>query len=117
METSTEFGVAPAAAEGLYEMADLFPKHTGLPFVVWISYRYGVRHDFRVKVSPGPKALASEMTAVAMRPQVQVVEGKMKASDLTLLTNWIDLNHDVILKYWDPRGFGTRVDHQAPDAG
>jgi hypothetical protein len=101
METSTEFVVAPAAAEGFYEMANLFPKHTGLPFVVWISYKYGVRHDVRVKVSPGPKALASEITAVAIRPQVHVVEGKMKASDLALLTKWIDLNHDVILRYWE----------------
>jgi hypothetical protein len=100
MKTFTEF-VAPPVTEGLYEMANLFPKHTGLPFVVWISYKYGVRHDVRVKVSPGPKALPSEMIAVALRPQVHVVEGTLKASDLALLTKWIDLNHDVIMKYWE----------------
>jgi len=100
MKTFTEFVAAPAT-EGLYEMANLFPKHTGLPFVVWISYKAGVQHDVRVKVSPGPKALPSQMTAVAVRPQVHVVEGKMKAVDLALLTKWIDLNHDVILKYWE----------------
>jgi hypothetical protein len=100
MKTITE-SVAPPVTEGLYEMANLFPKHTGLPFVVWISYKYGVQHDVRVKVSPGPKALPSEMTAVGIRPRVHVVEGKMKASDLALLAKWIDLNHDVILKYWE----------------
>ena len=31
--------------EAPFEMANLFPKHTGLPFVVWISYRGGARHD------------------------------------------------------------------------
>jgi len=100
MKTFTEIVAAPAT-EGLYEMANLFPKHTGLPFVVWISYKYGVQHDVRVKVSPGPKALPSQMISVALRPEVRVVEGKMKGSDLALLTKWIDLNHDVILKYWE----------------
>jgi hypothetical protein len=100
MKTFTESVVAPAT-EGLYEMANLFPRHTGLPFVVWISYKAGVQHDVRVKVSPGPKALPSEMTAVAIRPRVHVVEGKMKGSDLALLTKWIDQNYDVILKYWE----------------
>ena len=79
----------------------LFSKHTGLPFVVWISYRGGARHDVRVKVSPGPKTLPSEMVSVAIRPSVRVVERQMSASDLALLTKWVTLNHDVLLKYWD----------------
>ena len=80
---------------------DLFSNHTGLPFVVWISYRGGAQHDVRVKVSPGPKALPSSMVSVAIRPEVRVVEGKMTASDLTLLARWIELNRGVLLKYWD----------------
>ena len=88
-------------SEALYEMANLFPKHTGLPFIVWISYRGGAQHDVRVKVSHGPKVLPSEMTSVAVRPHVRVVEGKMNATDLASLTKWIELNHDVLLKYWE----------------
>ncbi len=88
-------------SEALFEMANLFSKHTGLPFVVWISYRGGAQHDVRVKVSPGPKALPSEMVSVAIRPTVHVVEGRMNAGDLALLTKWIELNYDVLLKYWD----------------
>jgi hypothetical protein len=30
-------------------MANLGEKHTGLPFVVWISVRGGARHDVRLK--------------------------------------------------------------------
>ncbi len=59
-------------SEALFEMANLFPKHTGLPFVVWISYKGGAQHDVRVKVSPGPKALASQMASIAIRPNVGV---------------------------------------------
>ncbi len=88
-------------SEALFEMANLFSKHTGLPFVVWISYRGGAQHDVRVKVSHGPKALPSEMVSVAIRPSVRVVGGKMSASDLALLAKWVELNHDVLVKYWD----------------
>jgi hypothetical protein len=84
-----------------FEMANLFPKHTGLPFVVWISYKGGAQHDICVKVSPGPKALPSETVAVAIRPHVRLVEGQIDAAGLRLLTKWIDLNRDVLVKYWD----------------
>jgi ubiquinone biosynthesis protein UbiJ len=88
-------------SEALYEMANLFPKHTGLPFVVWMSNKGGAQHDVRVKVSHGPKVLPSEMVSVAIRPHVHVVEGKMSASDLAMLAKWIELNQDVLLKYWE----------------
>src|SRR6266571_6032510 len=88
-------------SEGLFEMANLFSKHTGLPFVVWISYKGGAQHDVRVKVSPGPKVFPSQMVSVAVRPYVHVVEGKMSASDLAGLTKWIELNRDVLVKYWE----------------
>jgi hypothetical protein len=88
-------------SEDQFLMANLFPKHTGLPFVVWISYRGNAQHDVRVKVSPSPKAIASEMAAVALRPEVRVVEGSLSGGDLALLKQWISLNHDVILSYWN----------------
>ena len=87
--------------EDFFEMANLFPKHTGLPFVVWISYKGGAQHDIRVKVSQGPKALPSEMASVAIRPDIRVAEGSVNASDLALLTQWVELNRDVLLRYWE----------------
>jgi hypothetical protein len=84
-----------------FDMANLFPKHTGLPFVVWISYRGGARHDIRVKVSPGTKAFPLEMTSVAIRPEIRVVEGSLSGGDLALLSKWIELNRDVLLRYWE----------------
>ena len=87
--------------EGLFEMANLSPKRTGLPFVVWISPKAGAPHDVRVKVSNGPKVHPADLISVAIRPDVHVVSGSMSAHDLALLEKWIELNRDVIVKYWD----------------
>ena len=96
-----EHGPNRADSEGLFEMANLFSKHTGLPFVVWMFYKGGAQHDVRVKVSRGPKVQPSEMVSVAIRPDIRVVEGHMSASDLALLSRWIQLNYDTLLKYWE----------------
>jgi hypothetical protein len=88
-------------SDDFFEMANLFSKHTGLPFVVWISYKGGAQHDVRVKVSPGPKALPSEMASVAIRPEIRLVQGEMSPSDLALLSRWIEMNRDTLVKYWE----------------
>jgi len=82
-------------------MANLRPERTGLPFVVFISQKGGARHDVRVKVAHGAKVRPSEMVTVAIRPSVRVVRGKLDPPDLALLTRWIDLNHTVLIQYWD----------------
>ena len=76
-------------------------KKTGLPFVVWISPRGSARHDVQVGVALGSKAGKSELVSVAIRPDVRVVKGKMGGSELTYLRRWVDLNRDVIVKFWD----------------
>lgn len=87
--------------EAPFEMANLFPKHTGLPFVVWISVRGGARHDVRVKVSANAKAIPDEMTTVGIRPEVQVIEGAMDAKSFDQLKAWIELNRATLLSYWE----------------
>ncbi|HTX33683.1 MAG TPA: hypothetical protein VME43_01630 [Bryobacteraceae bacterium] len=101
MKTLDKLAAAPES-DGLFEMANLSPKRTGLPFVVWISPKAGAPHDVRVKISKGPKVHASELVSVAIRPDVRVVGGgEMSANDLAFLKKWIEVNYDVILKYWD----------------
>jgi hypothetical protein len=82
-KTSGELVEAPES-EDFFEMANLSPKRTGLPFVVWISPKAGAPHDVRVKISKahsecvvrvkkrGPKVHPSELISVAMRPNVHV---------------------------------------------
>jgi hypothetical protein len=86
MKTVSEF-VATPEGEALFEMANLSPKRTGLPFVVCISPKAGAPPDIRVKVSKGPRAHPSEFISVAVRPDVHVVGGNMSAHDLAILQN------------------------------
>lgn len=87
--------------EAPFEMSNLFPKHTGLPFVVWISVRGGARHDIRVKVSSNAKATPGEMATVGIRPSVHVIKGKLEADALERLKAWIELNRATLLAYWE----------------
>jgi hypothetical protein len=86
----------------LFLMSNLFPEDTGLPFIVWVSVGEGVRHDVRVKVYRGGKVNPREMTSVALRPTVHVTQGEgLSGTELKALAQWIELNYDVILKYWN----------------
>jgi len=87
--------------EAPYEMSHLFPESTGLPFVVWVSYRGNARHDIRVKVSSGPKARMEEMQSVAIRPAPHLVNGEMKPADFRKLSRWIELNRQTLIDYWE----------------
>lgn len=87
--------------QALFDLANLRPERTGLPFVVFISQRGGARHDVRVKVARGARVRPSEMVTVAIRPSVRIVRGKLDPVDAALLTQWIDLNREVLIKYWD----------------
>jgi Domain of unknown function (DUF4160) len=88
-----------AQDEDVYRMVNVHPKRTGLPFTVYISEKQG-RHDVRVKVAAGPKA--SEFVAsVAVRPEVEVVGGSLAAKDFALVRQWIELNRDVIVAFWN----------------
>jgi len=90
-----------AAGQALFEMANLRPEGTGLPFVVFISQKGGARHDVRVKVARGSKVRASEMITVAVRPNVRVIRGALDPDDLARLADWIDLNRGVLVDYWN----------------
>ena len=82
-------------------MANLRPERTGLPFVVFVSQNDGARHDVRVKVARAPSVRRSEMVTVALRPSVRVVRGRLDPHDLALLRQWIDINEQVLIDYWN----------------
>jgi len=90
-----------AEGQALFEMANLRPERTGLPFVVFISQMSGARHDVRVKIARGAKVRASEMITVAVRPNVRVMRGALDPDDLARLAEWIELNRDVLVDYWN----------------
>jgi hypothetical protein len=93
----------PALEDDLFLMANLSPRLTGLPFIVWISPRAGARHDVRVKISRHPRVRSSELIHVALRPTLRVVSkhGSLSADELALLSRWVELNRETILGYWN----------------
>jgi len=103
LRKSTQAGLTGGEAQGqaLFEMANLRPERTGLPFVVFISQKGGARHDVRVKIARGAKVRPSEMVTVAVRPTPRVVRGALDPDDLALLAGWIDLNRAVLIDYWN----------------
>jgi hypothetical protein len=84
-----------------FYMANLFPRITGLPFIVWVSTGTGAKHDMRVKVSRGPKVQSSEFIIVGLRPHVHVIHGFLSLMELAQLAQWIKANYEAIRQYWE----------------
>jgi len=89
------------AGQASFDMANLRPERTGLPFVVFISQRGGARHDVWVKLSRAPRVRSSEMITVAVRPVPRLVQGRMSGPEFELVRQWIELNEPVLVDYWN----------------
>jgi hypothetical protein len=96
--------LATGETDDLFEMANLSPALTGLPMIVWISERGHARHDPRVKVSlvHGRRARPDRPASVSVRPTVEIVAGpELDRRDLGLVRQWIELNREAIIAYWN----------------
>jgi hypothetical protein len=103
MERFTDFAseyteVAPTQ-DTLFEMSNVYPEDSGLPFTVWIgAHGEEQQHAARVKVSESRRPVF--VASVSVGPPVQVVAGHLGEKQVRLIAEWIDLNRDTILKYW-----------------
>ena len=86
-----------------FEMANVFPRDTGLPMTVWVSPRGRARHDARINVClpPGDRMDASNTAAVAIRPVPRVVSGNLPSHDFALVSQWIANNKSAPIGYWN----------------
>ena len=88
--------------EDLFEFTDLGPHLTGLPFFVWVRPSMGLRREVWVGVSPDRNGFGGcDLIQVAIRPDVRVVKGKMRNKNLAALRQWVELNRELIVQYWD----------------
>jgi len=96
-------GRSEGDAEGQadFEMANLRAEHTGLPFIVFISQKGGARHDVRIEIARAARVRPSEMITVAIRRSIRVVSGRLAPHFLDLLTQWVALNRDTLIDYWN----------------
>jgi hypothetical protein len=100
---------APAEVEAgvvdddLFEMANLFPRTTGLPMTVWVSPRANSRHDIRVKVNltHGNQMNPSNTAVVGVRPAPHVIAGRLSPDDEKAVFQWLSTNQAALVAYWE----------------
>jgi hypothetical protein len=87
----------------LYEMANLYPRTTGLPMTVWVGPRGNARYDVRVKVNMthGNQMNLNNTAVVGVRPSPRVISGRLSAPDQRAVFDWVRLNEAAIVGYWD----------------
>ena len=89
----------------LFEMANLFPRTTGLPMTVWLSPRGNAGHDIRVKVNMthGDQMNIANTAVVGVRPNPHVIAGRLSPDDQRAVFEWVLLNSAALLAYWEGR--------------
>jgi hypothetical protein len=103
--------VRQAASEGadspdsdeLFEMANLFPRTTGLPMTVWVSPRGNARHDVPIKVhmTHGNQMNPANTAVVGVRPSPHLIAGQLSPDDQRAVFLWVSINADPLIAYWD----------------
>jgi hypothetical protein len=90
-------------ADGLFEMANLYPRATGLPMTVWVSLRGNARHDVQIEVNMthGNQMSVANTVVVAVCPTPRVIAGRLPQDDQQAVFKWIQLNASAIVAYWD----------------
>jgi hypothetical protein len=96
-------GAQPAEADDLFEMANLFPRTTGLPMTAWVSPRGNAPHDVRVNVnmSHGDQMSPANTAVVGVRPSPRVIEGGLSPDDRQAVFEWVSLNTAPLVAYWE----------------
>jgi hypothetical protein len=97
--------VSQPDADELFEMANLFPRTTGLPMTVWVSPRGNARHDVRIKVNMthGDQMNITNTAVVGLRPSPHVLAGHLSPDDRQAVFEWMSLNIAPLVAYWEGR--------------
>ena len=105
MNRAAETAAASLEDDDLFEMANLYPRTTGLPVTVWASPRGRARHDARIKVCvvPGDRMDNDDTAVVAIRPSPSLLHGTLPPDILRLVLRWIELNASALIDYWEGR--------------
>ena len=87
----------------LFEMANLFPKDTGLSRAIFVSENIGLRHGPRIKVSSvsGGKMVIQNATVVGILPKPRIIIGKLDLKDKQSIFEWIKINTPLLINLWN----------------
>jgi hypothetical protein len=99
---TTDEVIAENTASEMSFMANLPPRLTGLPMVVWVQQRDPAAEapTITVSLSHGRKPIPGNTATVTVRPRLRVIPGTLSAADRQAVSDWIRLNDEVILDYW-----------------
>ena len=78
-KTVNETQKLPSDLEPLFEMANLRPKSTGLPMVIWVSEKGRSRHGPRIKIcrQHGEKMDIANTASVTIEDEPRVIGGEV----------------------------------------
>lgn len=95
----------PELSSNLLSMTNLRPKRTGLPFVVYVSFKGNVPDGPRIKASNryGEKASNGDWCTITIDDQPQVIGNStgLKRGDVQMAKTWVQINKDELLKIWE----------------
>jgi hypothetical protein len=95
-----EVAADETSGQATFDMANLRPERTGLPFCRVHFAKGDARHD-GIKLARAAKVRPSEMITIAVRPTPRVIRGKMNFHEFDLVSPWIELNRGVLIDYWN----------------
>ena len=84
-----------------FDMGFCRPERLACRFVVFILKDIGIIPEVRIEIARSHRVWRSETVKVAIRPTVRLKDGYLDPQELELLTRWVDLNRDALIKYWD----------------
>jgi hypothetical protein len=90
-------------SDDLYEYANLYPRATGLPMTVWVPLRSDARRQALVRVNTrhGPRMTIAKTAVVSVHPTPHVISGRLTPADRQVVFEWISLNTDPLLAFWE----------------
>jgi hypothetical protein len=93
----------PDVDQDVYEITNLFPRHTGLPMTIWVGPRGQMQQAayIRVHTSHGDRMVASNTAVVALAPQPRLIAGELSSDDQRLVFEWTRLNNGALLDFWN----------------
>lgn len=87
----------------MFGMANLPPRRTGLKYQIWYSAKVE-RLKPSIKVDPG------DGNAISIQIEDHKIKGatdKISSNDLNNILKWIDMNRELLLKYWNEAHTGS----------
>ncbi len=85
-----------------FDMGELGPKQTGLPFTVFHYQKTGSMKDIYIKIGTTHKT-ESIICTLKIKDKIKLVSGKwtLGGDNFNLLSQWVNLNKEILSDYWE----------------